>query len=56
MKRENEVIIEFASDELEKLTILAARKQQSVHDTIQGIVIESLRAFDPSKRNGKGAA
>ncbi len=56
MKRENEVIIEFASDELEKLTILAARKRQSVHDTIQGIVIESLRAFDPSKRNGKGAA
>lgn len=47
----NEVIVERA-----KLTILAARKQQSIHDTIQGIVIESLRAFDPSKRNGKGAA
>ncbi len=55
MKRENEVIIEFASDELEKLTILAARKQKSIHDTIQGIVIESLRACDPGRRNGEGA-
>jgi hypothetical protein len=51
----NEVIVELAEDELAKLTILAARKQQSIHDTIQSIVIESLRAFDPGRQNKGGA-
>ena len=50
MKRGNEVMVEFSAEELEKLTILAARKQQSVHDTIQQLVIESLRAFSPDRR------
>ncbi len=55
MARANEVIIEFASDELEKLAILAGRDGKSVGDTVQGIVIESLRAFDPGRRNKEGA-
>lgn len=46
----NEVIIEFAADELEKLTLIAGRKGQSIHDAIQEIVIEALRAFSPDKK------
>lgn len=55
MTRKNEVIIEFASDELEKLSAIAERDGKSVGDTVQGIVIDALTAFDPSRRNGEGA-
>ena len=49
--RGNEVIAEFSTEELNKLTIIAARKQTSIQDAIQGIVIDALTAFVPDRRN-----
>ena len=50
MRRENEVIAEFSTEELNKLAIIAARKQTSIQDIIQEIVTNSLAAFSPDKR------
>ena len=49
--RENEVMVEFSAEELSKLGIIAARKRQSVQDTIQEMVIDALAAFVPDRRN-----
>ncbi len=49
-KHENEVIVEFSAEELEKLTIIAGREEQSIHDVIVGIVVNALRQFNPDKR------
>ena len=50
MRRENEVIVEFSTEELNKLTIIAARKRQSIQDAIQEMVTDSLATFSPDKR------
>lgn len=51
MMRGNEVVAEFSAEELNKLTIIAARKQTSIKDIIQEIVTDSLAAFVPDRRN-----
>lgn len=55
MKRGNEVMVEFSAEELEKLTIIAARKDQSIQDVILDIVADALLTFDPGRRNEGGA-
>ncbi len=49
-RRENEVVLEFSAEELEKLTLVAGRQEQSIHDVIVGIVTDKLQAFNPDKR------
>ncbi len=47
---ENEVALRFSHEELEKLTVLACRREESIEGAILGIVADALQAFDPSKR------
>lgn len=47
---ENEIALRFSHEELEKLTLLAGRKEQSIHDVIVGIVTDKLQAFNPDRR------
>ncbi len=47
---ENEIALRFSHEELEKLTVLACRKEQSVEGVILSIVSDALQVFDPSKR------
>lgn len=47
---ENEVALRFSHEELEKLTLLAGRKEKSIHDVIVGIVTDKLQAFNPDRR------
>lgn len=47
---ENEVVLRFSHEELEKLTLLAARREQSVEGVILSIIADKLQAFDPSTR------
>jgi hypothetical protein len=49
-KRHNEVIVKFSAEELEKLTIIAGREEQSIHDLIVGVVMNALRQFNPDKK------
>ena len=51
MMRGNEVVAEFSAEELNKLTIIAARKQTSIKDIIQEMVTNALTAFVPDRRN-----
>lgn len=51
---ENEIALRFSREELEKLTLLAGRKEQSVEGVILSIVSDALRAFDPGKRHDSG--
>ena len=50
MMRGNEVVAEFSAEEMNKLAIIAARKQTSIQDIIQEIVTDSLATFSPDKR------
>jgi hypothetical protein len=47
---DGEVVLRFSREELEKLTLLAGRKEQSIHDVIVGIVTDKLQAFNPDRR------
>jgi len=47
---ENEIALRFSREELEKLALLAGRKEQSVEGVILSIVSDALQVFDPSKR------
>lgn len=51
---ENEIALRFSYEELEQLTVLACRQEESVEGVILSIVSDALRAFDPGKRHSSG--
>ncbi len=49
---ENEIALRFSHEELEQLTVLACRQEESIEGVILSIVSDALQVFDPSKRHG----